>query len=678
MPITIIVGWEVAIRDCEFKNFTKLVRGFSIKTTYSEQQRISKFLTLTGFNLTELVDLSDSNFQEIKRDVIQKTKEVIFFDVLEYCRKIIQVNARGSNLLRYLLYHMNNKIIKNQLGYSKNNRMSGLYVQYGCIPFDEMPFNTSPIGHNPRLTDLFACINFTERQHELFARLIKNNTEIKGQLFTSINNISNFDNIEELILRYNEKIYSKHIKSRRLVNEYNHVFINGYKENTNFVILKLKELAKYGVPNYLDSTMEWLNTSTHTIDCDEKKEALIRMFENSRVALIYGAAGTGKSTLINHISHVFADKKKLFLAQTNPAVDNLRHRVTSQKTTLPIFSTITKFLKNNSITTDYELLIIDECSTVSNSNMKDILSKSKFNLLVLVGDSYQIESIRFGNWFSIARKFIPQTSVFELTKPYRTNEDALLTLWSRVRKMEDTVLEIIAKQDYSSILDASIFTSTEKEEIILCLNYDGLYGINNINRFLQKNNTNVAVQWEIQQYKVNDPILFNESNRFSPIIFNNMKGWIMGIKILDREKPTERIQFDIELDKVISSVNITPLDLEFLESAENGNSVIRFCVNKLKSVDEDDDDSSKVEIPFQVAYAVSIHKAQGLEYDSVKIIITDEVEELITHNIFYTAITRARKKLKIYWTPEVEQKVLKNIKPQNIGKDVGLLKNYIE
>ena len=62
-----------------------------------------------------------------------------------------------------------------------------------------------------------------------------------------------------------------------------------------------------------------------------------------------------------------------------------------------------------------------------------------------------------------------------------------------------------------------------------------------------------------------------------------------------------------------------------------------------------------------------------MEYDSVKIVITDEVDELITHNIFYTAITRARNKLKIYWTPEVEQKVLGSIKPKNINKDVALL-----
>lgn len=63
-------------------------------------------------------------------------------------------------------------------------------------------------------------------------------------------------------------------------------------------------------------------------------------------------------------------------------------------------------------------------------------------------------------------------------------------------------------------------------------------------------------------------------------------------------------------------------------------------------------------VPFQVAYAVSIHKAQGLEYDSVKIIIKNETEERITHNIFCTAITRARNKLKVYWSPETEQSIL--------------------
>jgi superfamily I DNA/RNA helicase len=155
-----------------------------------------------------------------------------------------------------------------------------------------------------------------------------------------------------------------------------------------------------------------------------------------------------------------------------------------------------------------------------------------------------------------------------------------------------------------------------------------------------------------------------------------MKGVIAKIVILDSGKITERIQFDIELDKVINGIDALDQDFELLGNADSGNSVIRFCVHTTESADEDDEGSSRSVVPFQVSYAVSIHKAQGLEYDSVKIVITDEIDELITHNIFYTAITRARSKLKIYWTPEVEQKVLNNIKPKDGNRDVALLKSF--
>lgn len=671
MPIIVIVGWEVAIRDCEFKNFTSLIRGTAVTTRYAEQQGISLFLTSTGFNLTELVDFPDVEFQKIKQQATKRTKMVVFFKDLERCRAIMNENSPGKNLLRYLLFHMNNKVIKNQHHSRANNNMSGLYVKNGSIPFDRMPFNSSPLGHNPKLGDLFACIDPAERQHEILARLVRNNTEIKGQLFTPLKDITGFDDIAALVRIYNSTLWHGHFENSKLVIEAGHIFINGYKNDTRFIITQLEGIAKSGVQNYSNSVNAWLSEPNHGIDCEEKKEALTIMFESSQIALIYGSAGTGKTTLINHLAHFFADKKKLFLAQTNPAVDNLKRRVTASNCT---FSTITKFLKRQSIITDYDLLIIDECSTVNNRDMRGILNRVTYKLLVMVGDSYQISSIRFGNWFNIARAFVPETSVFELKKPYRSNSQELLLLWDRVRKMDDTILELITRQGYSNTLDVSIFAPAEADEIILCLNYDGLYGINNINRFLQESNPSVPVEWGVQQYKVNDPVLFNESDRFAPLIYNNMKGRIVGIEILDRDKPTERIQFDIELNMVINGVDAFDHDFELLANLERGRSIIRFSVNKLKSTDEDDDASSKSVVPFQVAYAVSIHKAQGLEYNSVKIVITDEIDELITHNIFYTAITRARNKLKIYWTPEVEQKVLDSIKPKNNNKDIQLLK----
>src|SRR5690606_31700686 len=113
------------------------------------------------------------------------------------------------------------------------------------------------------------------------------------------------------------------------------------------------------------------------------------------------------------------------------------------------------------------------------------------------------------NWFSIARSFVPDTSVFELTKPYRSSNEKLLNLWKSVRNLDEDILEKITKGDYSVTLDESIFEHTEKDEIIIYLNYDGLYVINNINRLKQRSNKNVLLEWGIHIYNVDDPILFN-------------------------------------------------------------------------------------------------------------------------------------------------------------------------
>lgn len=395
------------------------------------------------------------------------------------------------------------------------------------------------------------------------------------------------------------------------------------------------------------------------------------MFEHSKVAMIYGAAGTGKSTIINHISHFFKDYKKIYLAQTNPAVDNLKRKVDTSNCE---FMTIAKFLSKNNENAKCNVLFIDECSTVSNKDMVAILQKASFSLLVLVGDIFQIESIRFGNWFEISKEFINKGAIYELTTPWRTKNDELLTLWKKVRNKDD-ILEYIDRNNYSTNLDESIFNNFEDDEIILCLNYDGLYGINNINKFLQANNPNKAFEWGDLVYKIGDPVLFNETQRFGNIIYNNLKGKIVDIKLFDKQ-----IEFEIEIDKVLNELDTQFYDVELVKTNDN-KSIIKFRVNQFPTTDEDNDYSDAI-VPFQVAYAVSIHKAQGLEYNSVKIVITDEIEEQVTHNIFYTAITRAKEKLKIYWSAETENKVIKNIiensKINNIKRDVGLLKTKLK
>ena len=128
-----------------------------------------------------------------------------------------------------------------------------------------------------------------------------------------------------------------------------------------------------------------------------------------------------------------------------------------------------------------------------------------------------------------------------------------------------------------------------------------------------------------------------------------------------------RIQFDVELARPLSEFDVDGDELEWIVD-----STVRFSVYEYDTSDEDDD-SLNTAVPFQVAYAVSIHKAQGLEYDSVKIVITDANEDDITHSIFYTAVTRARQRLRIFWTPETQQAVLTSMHRSTNPKDVTLL-----
>lgn len=661
MPITVIRKWEVSIRPCEFDNFARLL-GSKIKTrTNSKEYRfLMKGLTAGSGSLLDLVELSEEKYESVKNAGTSGVTKPILFPLLDAVRQIVSSSAPGHNILRYLLLRMNNKIIKLQYSTEICKLLSGMKLEYGCIPFDTMPFCTSLLGHNPRYWDLIESLDTDNRSHELLARRVKNNVERHGVLYTPLTDLQEFEETEKLISTYNNKLYRTH-QERRLVVDMGHVFIAGYENDTVSIVETLQDKASSGIAGYTNAVEHWIKGTTNNIDDPIKKDALKQLFSNSCVALIYGAAGTGKSTMVDHIAQYFNDKDKLFLAHTNPAIDNLKRRVSAQNSE---FRTISSQIYKGSNSTRYDLLIIDECSTVSNEDLIRVLTKTSFRLLVLVGDVYQIESIQFGNWFGIIRSFIPSTSIFELTTPYRTTNKSLLGFWNKVRGIEDDIAESMAHNNYSSVLNESLFETRDEDEIILCLNYDGLYGINNVNRFLQSSNPSETITWRVATYKVGDPILFYETERFRPVIYNNLKGTIVGI---DYQKG--QIQFDVDLDRPLTEFDVFGVDLEWL-----GDSTVRFSVFDLDTSDEDDD-SNNTTIPFQVAYAVSIHKAQGLEYDSVKIVITDSNEDDITHSIFYTAVTRARKQLQVFWTPETQQRVLEQLTRITNTKDVSILSN---
>ena len=671
MPVNILTDFMVSIRPCELNNFAKIF-GDDIKMSPSHSEYIGmmQYLSNSGASLLDIVTAPRDIYNLIKQKMFGKSQVHYFENVLDKCRRLIRTKGAGSTTVRYLLHTLNNKVIKNQLGSGSCWKLSDLYLDWGCIPFDQMPFATSLRQHNPESAELFGSLSADNRKHEFVARYMLSNMSTNAVLYTPVKEVEEYtDNLDAEITAFNNRLYFKHT-NRRIEKFGQSLYIQGAFQNTKKIIDKLKEMSTEGIPEYQEDVSFWLDLIAD-VDSEEKKNILQNMFDKTKVSLIYGAAGTGKTYLINHIANYMSEKSILFLANTNPAVENLRRKVTAIDPQKCEFMTIKKFLMSRYNRTDYDILVMDECSMVSNSDMADIIDKISCEIMMLVGDTYQIESITFGNWFSMAKYFVPAYAWNELEKPYRTRDEHLLEFWRKVRNLDDDLTEYIVNHRYSTSLDSSVFDKKSADEIILCLNYDGLYGINNINRFLQENNKSKAYRWGLWTFKVGDPILFNESERFMPVLYNNLKGKIVDIS-LDEEE--DCIWFSIKVEKEISEDEVWHTDLKLLESDEEGKSIVKFRVTRKKDSDDDKEFADDTDIPFQIAYAVSIHKAQGLEYDSVKVIITEEVDEMITHNIFYTAITRSKKHLKIYWSPETQEKVIGGFELADAKRDASIFK----
>ena len=157
-------------------------------------------------------------------------------------------------------------------------------------------------------------------------RSIRTNTEQNVQLFTSVDELKSYSNISQLIQKYNFLLPDKHKVSRSLVMDGNKVYIQGYVVDTVDILKDLSLRIGSGLKGYRGSVSTWIENEK-TVDCDEKRLILQQMFDSHDIALIYGAAGTGKTTLIKHIASFFSNESKLFLANTHPAKEHLRRQI---------------------------------------------------------------------------------------------------------------------------------------------------------------------------------------------------------------------------------------------------------------------------------------------------------------------------------------------------------------
>lgn len=645
--IKVLNDWKVAIDPTCLNKLSKmLMKHTKINRNYQEYVNLMEFLTETGMNLFELINMRKERFSQIYNRVFGTTNTHDFGDVLiqirrEYSKSSCKV---GKNTIGYAMLHMRDEILEDLLPnkFYPKRISEKLFVSSRCYPFEKNPMIANLVGTKTSKKDKESIIELLDDSKV-------------------VSLVQPYMTIDNLISETGELLFKKsEIGSDAVIENYN-TSLDDWERDKGYFIIEKEGLVT--IASYYDTTINILKRLlqlTHNVSLDrqeenerfikncgikfddiDKKIALKHLFVNSNIMLIYGAAGTGKTTLINYISRMFGNARKLYLTKTHTALQNVIRSLDKNIDNCD-FEIIDSITRSNSAVI-HDIVFIDECSTIDNRTMELLLGKiSNDELIVMSGDIYQIESIDFGNWFFYAKDIVKAKGAsIELSSTWRTEKEELKGLWKAVREKSTIVTEMLSMEGpFSENLGENIF-HLDEDEVVLCLNYDGKFGLNNMNQYFQNANTNSkAFSWEEWSYKIGDRIIFTNTRR-STLLYNNLKGTIINISYAKKS-----IIFEIEVKAFLTECQCEEETFDYVDTTEKG-TIIRL---EVVAWDDDLSEEEKVKtvIPFQLAYAISIHKAQGLEYKSVKIVIPSSNAEKITHSIFYTAITRAKEKLKIF------------------------------
>ena len=675
--IKVITNWKVSIGPRCLNKLGKILKvQTKINSKYGEYIELMNFLTKTGMNFLDLIDLQEFDFYELINSIYRNTNTSVFKEILLILRKRFCMTSKetGRNVIRYLLLNLREETLNNVMPNQFYQKLlcENLNLSAKCIPFEKNPYISNLAGGKTSEGNLTKIVNAVGSEKMEIVRpylSLKNAIKRTGEIYFDARTVA----AEKEIKDYNNHLDFWERKQGYKINIVDGIAtIDSYEKATLDVLGKLLELSKRGNKGQRELNQKFLRESKIDFADILKEQAIREVFVNSHLLLIYGAAGTGKTTLINYISNLMSNSRKLFLSKTHTAKQNLQRRIDNPGSSAD-FVSIDSFTKKVTVQ-DYDIIFIDECSTIDNRTMAAFLDKVESDtFLVLAGDIYQIESIEFGNWFYYAKDIINiKGANIELLSTWRTKDTNLISLWNEVRDKESLITEkLVIDGPFSEDIGSGIFKKLAKDEVILCLNYDGKFGLNNINNYFQNaNSTKEAVYWQEWSYKEGDPILFNDTARFS-LLYNNLKGIIENIV-----KNDSSIVFTIEIRTYLTEEQCKYETFEYVENTENGTRI------KLEVIAWDDElseeDRVKTVIPFQIAYAISIHKAQGLEYKSVKVVIPSSNAEKITHSIFYTAITRAKEKLKIFWSAETMEAIVKSFTEEKIEhRTIQLIKDKL-
>ncbi len=604
------------INGCGKETAKKLVAAYKDKTL-EKIKDMDNLMAISGMTEKRALKINASILNYDKSSSLILKLEILGFN-LEDSGKIIN---KYKNLVEHILENEFYRL-KEIIDFKK---LDNIYIQNYDKNSFERTYHT--------IIETMKIISFNEGHTYYDHDLVK-------KYLTSLFNINVSEEVyEEVLLQLQ--------KNNEIVILENKLYLKELFDAEKNIACNLKTITDnktVKIKNF-EEKIQNLEDSLNIIYDNEQKKAIKSVFENN-FAIISGGPGTGKTTILKAIVKLYIAEHKLspveiiekiaLIAPTGRASKKM-----SMATGLPAY-TIHRYLKWRKDTdafeydefnkTAHKLVIVDETSMVDVKLFSSLLSALRSNVkLILVGDAFQLPSVGPGKVLnnlidSELFNFLP------LVKIYRQSENSFIPYLAKEVKNKDLDEDYLTKKDdynfiisdstnFKKIIEKIINVSkakglTEENMQVLIPIYKGENGIDSINILLRniynpKNESKKELIFNDTVYREGDKVL-QLTNDPDNNIFNGDIGYILEIN-KDAKKTIITINFD---DNIV--------DIE-----------------------------RKNLINLKHAYAISIHKSQGSEFENVIMPILNDYFIMMYNKLLYTGLSRAKTSLILVGNPNV-------------------------
>ncbi|PKM62305.1 MAG: ATP-dependent RecD-like DNA helicase [Firmicutes bacterium HGW-Firmicutes-21] len=429
------------------------------------------------------------------------------------------------------------------------------------------------------------------------------------------------------------------------------IFLKEYFDAEKYIAAKLVSLSEEEFPFVLDGIGEQLSLleERYELEYANEQKRAVNLAVTKGVTIVTGGPGTGKTTVIKAIIDIFKSLKYSFMlaAPTGRAAKRMSEASGCEAKTIHRLLEMNfngentpRFARDEVNPLPYKAIIIDEMSMVDTLLMESLLKAVKSgSYLILIGDVDQLPPVGAGNCLSD----IINSGRFEvctLTKIFRQAQESMIIV--NAHSINDGIMPRLDIKD-SDFFFIKRENSAEIRDMIVDLT---------VNRLPRKYKINFLDDIQIITPTKKGELGTVELNRMLQNSLNPQTG-------RKKEKKHRNIIFR-ESDKVMQTRNNYDLEWiivneEYARDNENtGQGIFNGDIGRIISIDTQsevmviDFDKRITEYDFSLldelehAYAITVHKSQGSEYKIVLFPAYESPLPLMSRNLLYTAVTRAK------------------------------------